>query len=153
MRLSDHAYARVTIALPDWAVRLTGRLQARVHRVSRGRLRRWCARAPVLVLTTTGRKTGKPRRTTVIYHRDEERLVVIGSNPRSERPPAWALNLLANPEADVQIGGSHRHVRARLCDERERAQLWRTMNTLYGAYEEYQARTERELPVFVLTPA
>jgi deazaflavin-dependent oxidoreductase (nitroreductase family) len=78
---------------------------------------------------------------------------VIGSNTGSERPPAWALNLLANPEADVQIGRSHRQVRARLCDERERAQLWRTMNMLYGAYDEYQARTDRELAVFVLTPA
>jgi hypothetical protein len=57
MRLSEHVHAQVTIALPDWAVRVTGRLQARVYRVSRGRLWRWCARAPVLVLTTTGRKT------------------------------------------------------------------------------------------------
>jgi F420H(2)-dependent quinone reductase len=69
-------------------------------------------RGHVLVLTTVGWRSGQPRRTTVLYARDDGRLVVVGSNTGSERPPAWALNLLATPEAEVQIGRERMRVRA-----------------------------------------
>lgn len=111
------------------------------------------AHGPVLILTTTGRKTGKQRSTTLLYHADGDALVVVGSNAGSERAPAWALNLLAHPEACAQIGSQRRPVRARLTAGTERADLWATMNAMYLGYDDYRARTDREIPVFVLTPA
>lgn len=150
---NDHVFARVTEILPDPAVRLAGRLQARLYRATGGRIGGRFAHGPVLVITTTGRKTGKQRSTTILYQAVGEDLVVVGSNTGSERDPAWALNLLAHPEADVQIGTERRHVKARLATGTERADLWATMNAMYHGYDEYRARTDREIPVFVLTAA
>jgi deazaflavin-dependent oxidoreductase (nitroreductase family) len=103
--LSDHALARFTMALPDPAVRMTGKLNALVYRLSHGRVAGRFAHEPILILTTTGRRTRERRSTVVLYHAEGERLVVVGSNTGSDRPPAWALNLIANPEAELQIGG------------------------------------------------
>jgi len=110
-------------------------------------------RAPVLLLTTTGRKSGKPRTAPVVYLRDGERLVVIGSNAGNDRSPAWALNLLAQPEAEVEVRGRRSSVRARATEGDERTELWRRMNEQYSGFEDYRERTAREIPVFVLDRA
>ena len=116
--LSDRFLAWFTSTLPDGGVKASGRTQAGFYRLSGGRLCGRFGRGPVLVLTTVGRRSGQPRRTTVLYARDDGRLVVIGSNTGSERPPAWALNLLETPEAEVQIGRE----RMRRAGERGRGQ-------------------------------
>jgi deazaflavin-dependent oxidoreductase (nitroreductase family) len=102
------------------------------------------------VLTTTGRRSGKPRQTSVLYGRDGDRLVVIGSNTGSERHPAWALNLAARPEAEVLIGRERKRVRATEVTGGERARLWGLMSEQYGGFEIYSYRTARELKVFAL---
>jgi deazaflavin-dependent oxidoreductase (nitroreductase family) len=84
--------------------------------------------------------------------RDGERLVVIGSNAGNPRPPAWSLNLEANPEATVQVGGRRSDMRARVAEGDERAQLWRRMNEHYAGFDEYRARTQRDIRLFVLEP-
>ena len=76
--------------------------------------------------------------------------VVIGSNTGSERAPAWALNLRSNPDATVQIGSEQRRVRARVVEGAEREGLWRQMNDGYGGFDDYRARTSRDIMVFVL---
>lgn len=151
-RLSDHVLARYSILLPDSMVRMTSKLNTWVYRASRGRVASRWAHEPILILTTTGRVSGQRRSTPVLYHSDGSRLVVVGSNTGSDRAPAWALNLTANPEADVQIRDERMHVRARVAEGDERAALWRVMCELYSGFEEYRARTQRELRVFVLTP-
>lgn len=136
----------------DAGVRLSGRLQARLYRLSGGRVGGRFGRSPVLLLTTTGRRSGEPRCTSVLYRRDGDRLVVIGSNTGSERPPAWALNLMAHPEAEVLIGRERTRVRASQVEGSERARLWDLMSDQYHGFDIYRSRTARELKVFVLDP-
>jgi deazaflavin-dependent oxidoreductase (nitroreductase family) len=149
---SDHAYSRFSMALPASWLRASGKLNVPLYRASRGRLGGRVGRAPVLLLTTTGRKSGQQRTAPVLFMAEGETLVVIGSNAGNERPPAWSLNLKANPEADVEVGPKRRRVRARVAEGEERAELWRRMNEQYGGFEAYSARTARDIAVFVLEP-
>jgi F420H(2)-dependent quinone reductase len=150
--LSDRFLAWFTSTLPDAGVRASGKTQARIYRLTGGRLGGRFGRGPVLVLTTLGRRSGEPRRTTVLYARDGDRIVVIGSNTGSERPPAWALNLLATPEAEVQIGRQQRHVRASEVMGADRSRLWKVMAEKYAGFDIYATRTQREFKVFALAP-
>src|SRR5207245_7501216 len=102
---SDHRWARFTTSISPSMLRRLGRLNVPVYRLTRGRLMGKVGRAPVCLLTTTGRRSGQQRTAPVVYARDGERLVVIGSNAGNPRPPAWALNLEATPEAAVQVRG------------------------------------------------
>ena len=148
----DRLSARINMSMPAGAIRIAGKLQARLYRLSGGRLGGKSARKPVLVLTTTGRRSGQPRSTVVLYKADGDNIVVIGSNAGNERAPAWGLNLGANPEAEVQIRSERRRVRARVAEGEERAQLWSRMNSDYRGYDEYRVRTNRDIKVFVLEP-
>jgi deazaflavin-dependent oxidoreductase (nitroreductase family) len=149
---SDRAYSRFSMSIPAWALRWAGKLNVPVYRATRGRLFGRIGRAPVLLLTTTGRRSGQERTAPVLYLADGERLVVIGSNAGNERPPAWALNLRANPEAEVQVRGTRRKVRARVAEGDERDELWRRMNEQYGGFDDYRARTGRDIDLVVLEP-
>jgi F420H(2)-dependent quinone reductase len=138
--------------IPAGTLRRIGKLNVPLYRLTRGRLFGSIAGTPVLLLTTTGRKSGQQRTAPVLYMADGERLIVIGSNAGNPRPPAWALNLEANPEAEVQVRGDRRSVRARVAEGDERDDLWRRMNELYGGFEDYRERTTRDIRVFVLEP-
>jgi len=133
-------------------LRWTGKLNVPVYRATGGRIGGKVGKAPVLLLTTTGRKSGQYRTAPVVYLADGERLVVIGSNAGHERAPAWSLNLKANPEAKVEVGRDRRPVRARVAEGDERADLWRKHNDQYAGFDEYEERTDRDIAVFVLEP-
>ena len=150
--LSDRAYTRISTAIPAGALRAVGKLNIPLYRLSRGRLFGRLDRAPVLLLTTTGRKSGARRTAPVVYLADGERLVVIGSNAGNVRTPAWALNLRAQPAAEVEIGAERRRMTARVAEGEERADLWRRMNAQYAGFDDYRARTPRDISVFVLEP-
>jgi F420H(2)-dependent quinone reductase len=150
---SDRAYSRFSMSIPDWALRLGGKVNVPLYRASHGRVFGRIGRAPVLLLTTTGRRSGQRRTAPVLYLADGERLIVIGSNAGNVRAPAWALNLKATPQAEVQVRGERRPVRARVAEGEERAGLWRRMNEQYGGFEDYRVRTGRDIAVFVLEPA
>jgi F420H(2)-dependent quinone reductase len=129
------------------------RLHARLYRMTGGRfLPRWAEGMPVLSLTTTGRKSGRPRSTTIIYLEDGDCLVVMPSNAGSDAAPAWWLNLQANPEAEVQIAKESRRVRARRATAEEAERLWPRMRESYSGFEAYQSFTEREQPIVLLEP-
>ncbi len=149
---SDHAYSRFSMAIPASVLRWGGKLNVPVYRATRGRLFGRIGRAPVLLLTTIGRRSGQERTAPVLYLADGDRLVVIGSNAGNERAPAWMLNLRANPDAGVQVRGRRRKMRARFAQGEERDQLWRRMNDQYGGFDDYRARTAREIEVVVLEP-
>ena len=149
---SDRLYSRFSSSLGERGLRAFGKLNIPLYRLSRGRLFGRVGRAPVLLLTTTGRRSGQPRTAPVLYLRDGERLIVIGSNAGNARPPAWALNLKANPDAEVEVGGDRHRVRARVAEGEERADLWQRMNDQYGGFEDYRERTSRDIAVFVLEP-
>ena len=140
------------MAIPAWALRAGGKLNVPVYRATRGRLFGRIGRAPVLLLTTTGRRSGMPRTAPVLYLADGERFVVIGSNAGNERTPAWALNLQADPNVEVQVGSRRQKMRARVTEGEGRRELWGRMNDQYGGFDDYRARTERDIPLFVLDP-
>ncbi|MEU1887154.1 nitroreductase family deazaflavin-dependent oxidoreductase [Micromonospora rifamycinica] len=103
-----------------------------------------------LLLTTRGRRSGKLRRTALIYGRDGEDYLVVASQGGAPQHPSWYLNLLDDPEAEVQVGAETFAVRARTAEPAERATMWPTMTAIWPAYDEYQSRTDREIPVVVL---
>lgn len=105
---------------------------------------------PTLLLTTTGRKTGKTRIMPLIYGVVDGNYIVIGSKGGSETHAAWYLNLLANPVVQVQVATEHFTARARIATGPERAKIWKHMLTVYPPYQDYQNRTKREIPVVVL---
>ncbi|MFI1046150.1 nitroreductase family deazaflavin-dependent oxidoreductase [Streptomyces griseoruber] len=105
-----------------------------------------------LLLTTRGRKSGNLRRTAVIYGRDGENVIVVGSNGGKPEHPLWYLNLVASPEAHVQIGEEHLDVRARTANAEEKPELWKLMTGIFPQYKSYQKKTTREIPVVILEP-
>ncbi|WHT20517.1 nitroreductase family deazaflavin-dependent oxidoreductase [Crossiella sp. CA-258035] len=104
-----------------------------------------------LLLTTTGRRSGEPRRTALIYQRVGEDYVVVASQGGAPTHPAWYLNLRERPEVQVQVAGDRFTARARPADEAERARLWPVMTAAWPDYDQYQTRTTRQIPVVVLT--
>jgi deazaflavin-dependent oxidoreductase (nitroreductase family) len=109
-------------------------------------------RGPLLLLTTTGRRSGKERTTPVIYIAGEDP-AVIGSNGGGPRHAQWYLNLRANPRATIEIGREKREVVAELAEGDERRQIWEAALDLYPGYDLYESRTDRDIPVVVLRPA
>ena len=150
--LGDRFYSRASQAMGATGLRWTGKLNIPLYRVSGGRIGGRVNRAPVLLLTTTGRRSGKQRTAPVVYLADGDRLVVIGSNAGHSRTPAWSLNLKANPDVEVEVRRERRAVRARVAEGEERAELWRRHNAQYSGFDEYEARTARDIAVFVLEP-
>ena len=108
--------------------------------------------APVLLLTTTGRKSGKKRTIPLLYLEDGVNLVVVASNGGAPRHPAWWSNLCANPEATVEIGHRELRVRAREASPEEKERLWPRLVAMYGPYQSYRRRTDREIPIVILRP-
>ena len=130
------------------------RAHVALFRASGGRLGgRIRSGAPVLLLTTTGRKSGKQRTTPLLYLEDAGRYVVIASVGGAPKHPAWYLNLLANPAATIEVGGGKLAVSASTASPEERARLWPLAVQMYAGYDAYKARTSREIPVVILAPA
>lgn len=103
-----------------------------------------------LLLTTQGRKTGKKRRTALIYGKDGDDTIVVASRGGSPNHPSWYLNLVDNPVVDVQIEADKFSARAHTATAEEKARLWPLMTAIWPAYNDYQAKTERDIPVVVL---
>jgi deazaflavin-dependent oxidoreductase (nitroreductase family) len=125
---------------------------AAIYRASGGKVAGRMFNSPVLLLITTGRKTGKERTTPLLYLEDGENLVVVASVGGAPKHPAWYWNLKANPESRVQIKDQTLRMRAEEAEGEEKRRLWRRVVEMYPPYEDYQRRTEREIPVFVLHP-
>jgi deazaflavin-dependent oxidoreductase (nitroreductase family) len=109
--------------------------------------------AKTLILTTTGRRSGDPRPVPLIYGRHGDDLLIVASRGGSDAPPAWYLNLEADPAVHVQLLGDRFAARARTATPEEKAELWPIMTAEWPAYDEYQQRTEREIPVVILERA
>lgn len=149
---SDHFYARLSNSLGATGLRWTGKLNVPLYRLSGGRIGGKVGRAPVLLLTTTGRKSGEPRTAPVLYLADGDNVILINTNAGNAKIPAWSLNLKADPEAEVEVGRKRRAVRARIAEGEERAELWRKSNVQYAGFDDYEAKLNREISVFVLEP-
>ena len=106
-----------------------------------------------LLLTTTGRRSGQPRTTPLIYGRDAERYLVVASRGGAPRHPDWYENLIGRPDVHVQVMADRFPARARTATAAEKPALWRTMTAIWPAYDEYQTRTAREIPLVILERA
>ena len=111
---------------------------------------RWRNGTEILILTTRGRKTGEPRTNALIFGRHGDDYLVVGSKGGSPAPPSWYVNLVAQSEVHMQVKGDRFAAHARTATPEEKPELWKTMTSVWPAYDEYQQRTEREIPVVIL---
>ena len=125
---------------------------AGVYRATGGKLFGRMGKSPILLLNTVGRKSGKKRTSPLLYVMDGEDFVIIASKGGASAHPAWYLNLMANPEATVEIEDREVRVRAEEAVSEDKTRLWQKMVEMYPAYDAYQEKTEREIPLLVLRP-
>ena len=147
--------ARAPMSVPWLTTRVT-RIHARLLALSGGRLRRswlFAGGQPVVALTTTGRRSGRPRTTAVACFGDGEDLVVAAMNLGMANDPAWALNHAANPDAAIAIRGVTVAVVARRARGAEAARLWQRWLSLQPSAQAFKDLAGREIPLFVLRPA
>ena len=128
-----------------------GRTHRALYRLSGGRVLGRVAGMPVLMLTTTGRRTGRARTTPLTYFELGDDLAIVGSNGGEDSPPRWWLNLQAEARATIEIGGRSEPVTAREATDEEHARLWPVITETFGAYADYAHRTTRPIPVVILS--
>jgi deazaflavin-dependent oxidoreductase (nitroreductase family) len=130
--------------------RILGGIHRSVYKLSGGKVGGRIANMPVLLLTTTGRKSGRPRTQPLTYTDTGDGYAVIASKGGAAQPPFWYLNLRANPLAYVTVGRETRKVHARDAEGDERELLWRALTDVYPGYDRYARKTSRKIPVVVL---
>ncbi|HYF27281.1 MAG TPA: nitroreductase family deazaflavin-dependent oxidoreductase [Baekduia sp.] len=128
-------------------------IHRKLYGATRGRIGHHFLGMRSLLLTTRGRKSGQLRSTALMYQEDGPALAVVASNLGSDRPPAWWLNLQANPVAEVRLGTERRRIRAREAAPDERDRLWERFVEMYADYEAYESSTSRRIPIVLLEPA
>jgi deazaflavin-dependent oxidoreductase (nitroreductase family) len=133
---------------PDLA--LVGAEHVRRYRETNGEVGYVWNGVPILLLTTIGRKTAQPRTSALIHGRDGDRYLVIASQGGAPAHPNWYLNLLANPNAEIQVKADRMKVTARTASDDEKPRLWKIMTDAWPNYDVYQTRTDRVIPVVVL---
>lgn len=137
----------------DGTARRLSRLHTMLFRATGGKVGKRLVANDMLLLTTTGRRSGRPHTVPLLYLRDGDRLVVFASWGGRDVHPEWYLNLRASPEADVELPGERRHVVARTAGGVERDAWWARALAAYDGYATYQGHTDREIPVVILDPA
>jgi len=129
-----------------------GRIHRAVYRATRGRVGARLAGLDMLLLTTTGRRSGQPRTQPLACFRDGDAWLVVASNGGQDRHPAWFLNLEACRDARIRIGREEFAVRAQVAEGEQRARLWPWLQERNPPYARYEQRTERQIPVVILQP-
>ena len=122
-----------------------------LYRLSGGRIGARFGGAPVLLLTTTGRRSGEQRVVPLIYLRNGENLVIVASRAGTSQNPVWYLNLEADPNVEVELGGERQKMLARRASEDEKAAVGPALVQLYADYDRYRTWTERNIPVVILS--
>lgn len=139
---------------PDMSAanRLMNPIVSFLYRVSGGKVAGRLGKAPVMLLTTKGSKSGKQRTNPVLYLLDGEKIVTVASAGGAEKNPSWFVNLMHNPEAVVAIRKETRRVLARKASPEERQRLWPLVTAMFPGYANYAKKTTREIPVVILAP-
>jgi deazaflavin-dependent oxidoreductase (nitroreductase family) len=137
--------------MPDSDDELFGGEHVRVYRETEGERGYHWRGTTILLLTTEGRTSGEPRTTPLIHRTDGDRWVVVASKGGAPEHPGWYQNLLANPEATIEVKAEEIPVRATTATGEERSRLWALMAEVWPAYDDYQKKTDREIPVVVFT--
>jgi len=125
-----------------------------LYKASGGKLGGNIFSMPVVMLTTTGRKSGQPRTTMLTTPvEDGDKVVLVASYGGDDRNPTWFLNLRDNPKVEITLRGQTRSMVARVATEAEKAELWPRVTARYKGYAQYQTRTDRDIPLVILEPA
>lgn len=132
--------------MSDWNAMVIDEFRANDGRVAS------FARQPLLLLTHSGARTGTKRTNPLAYFRDGDRYVVVASKGGAPTNPDWYHNLLANPDATIEVGAQAFAVTARQSDDEERERLWAMITSANPAFAEYETKTERRIPVMILAP-
>lgn len=150
---SARPFSKTEVAIANPIIRLMSRLNTWVYRATDGRIGgKFRGGAPVMLLTTIGRRTGRRHTLPLLYLRDGERVVTVASKGGMDHHPLWYRNLSANPAVDVQIGNAVQPMRAHTASAAEKAVLWPRLVAMYPDYAQYQQRTARDIPVVILSP-
>jgi len=146
-------FTATEVAIANPLIKLMSRVNTWAYRATNGRVGgRFRGGAPVMLVTITGRKTGRRLTVPLLYLRDADRVVTVASKGGMDQHPLWYRNLVANPDVDVQIGAETTAMRARTASPAEKTALWPRLVAMYPDYDAYQARTTREIPVVILEP-
>ena len=136
-----------------FAARVFGRLNLAVYKWSGGRLmNKGPANKPICVVTMVGRKTGKKREVPLMHVPHGEQKILVASLGGTSKNPTWYYNLKANPDVTIAVDGSQRAYRTREVGPDEKAALWPVLVDAYPPYDTYQARCDRDIPVFICDP-
>jgi deazaflavin-dependent oxidoreductase (nitroreductase family) len=131
---------------------LIGEEHIRQYRATDGEVGYLWNGVPTLLLTTTGRRSGQPRTSALIFGRDGDDYLVVASMGGAPSHPSWYLNLTASSAAEIQVRAEHVAVVARTASDDEKPRLWNIMTDVWPNYDVYQSRTDRAIPVVVLSP-
>ena len=138
--------------LKDMLARAVTTLHTQVYKRTGGKVGAKAGKTQMMLLTTTGRTSGQPRTTPLNCIADGDRYLAVASFGGDDRDPQWFKNLMANPAATIQVGADTIPVRATVATPEEKTVLWPKVVAAYKGYEGYQRRTERQIPVVILTP-
>lgn len=142
-----------SMRIKDEMAKAVNTLHRSLFTVTQGRIGGRVAGMPVVVLVTTGRKSGRPRETMLTSPVQEgDSLVLVASYGGDPKHPAWFLNLQANPDVEVVRGGSRQPMWARVAKAEEKERLWPQVVAAYKGYAQYQTRTSRDIPLVILSP-
>ena len=145
--MSDKEFKRVRTFIKPFS-----KLNSVVYKLSAGRIMGKFQGRPVMLVTMTGAKSGKTRTIPLMYVPYKEGVIVVGSQGGAPKSPVWVKNLEADPNVTVQFMGKRMSLRARKVDDAEKAAVWPVCVEHYHEYDDYQARTDRNIPVFVCEP-
>ena len=123
-----------------------------LYNVSGGRIGGKMGKAPVLLLTTTGRKTGKQRTLPLIYIMDGSAYVITASAGGADKHPGWFFNIRSNPQATIQVKDAHIKVKAEVAGQEKKSELWARLVEVAPNFAGYEKRTSREIPMVILHP-
>ncbi len=137
---------------PRWVLKAFTKLNVLVYKLSGGRLMNKLSGMPIMLVKMTGAKSGRAITIPLMYVPDGDNVILVASQGGAPKNPVWYHNLKKNPEVEVTQGGVTRKMIARQVGDEEKAALWPTCCKYYPPYEEYQQRTERNIPVFVCEP-
>ena len=154
MANQQRPFTKTEVAIANPLIKAMSKLNTWAYRATGGRLGgKFRGGAPVMLVTTIGRKTGRRLTTPLLYLRDGDYVVTVASKGGMDHHPLWYRNMVANPTVDVQIGRDVTAMRARTADAGEKAALWPKLVAMYPDYAQYQARTTRDIPVVILAPS
>jgi deazaflavin-dependent oxidoreductase (nitroreductase family) len=141
------------VNLKDEGAKVVNTIHRTLFTATSGRIGGRIAGMPALILKTTGRKSGAVRTSMLTAPIvEDDRVVIVASYGGDDREPSWSLNLRADPEVEITMGGSTKKLHARIASAEERADLWPRVTSSYKGYAGYQTKTEREIPLVILTP-